>query len=390
MYNKLIEMAKRDTIRDTSLVKVEFLRTEIQNTFQSLHISLDERESDLMYRIDEIRGTIVTALKQWNGRIEDVEHTIAHANTEIRDNTWGFKLLKEAREELNILEKAKPNFKVDFKMFEGINDVIANLGEVNIKQTNKQVNMRTELETNSLEKDEVGVFEFRNLQDSNENKFDLSEETFGNNIERKDKFEFETKTPIVPIVRNITGTKYKLVRSVSCAELTSVKPKLESNLNPQRAFDDSCITNREDNLQTNFQKAEFVKQEKKNIEMKKRTKTKRENPKRNKLSEKLSFFSDSFKTRTKIVNLATYKLSELKMHKYLTHRVTLTSRWNKNKQVHGILKCVVSRGVKTPIVGIQLDTNDGTSNGYYGGIQYFKTENHKAYFLPANEVFIII
>ena len=393
-------MARRATVcRENSLSTVDVLRSDIRDKFKYLHIALDERESELMYRLDEVTGVIANALKQWNSSINDVEHTISHANSDIRDNKWGSKLLKEAREELNILEKSKPSFEVDFKLNDGIKEVIANLGEVNIKQTNKQTDLRNELGPYSSGDD----FQFESpiLRDQFEEKFEFNHEPMRDNIKRKGNVEIGTNFPEVPFKQtaqpNMNVTKHKLVRSISCVQLSEVQPKQELNLEPKyyraRAFDDSCISNQV-NVQPNFRKTDFVKSKEISIVTRKRSKTKRdtlENSFHSKLSEKLGFFSrSSSKKRTKTVHSATYKLSELKIHTFLAHRVTLTSRWNKKKEVHGTLRCVVSRDTKIPIVGIQLDTNDGTSNGYFGGIQYFKTENHRAYFLPADEVLITL
>ena len=376
---------------DSSLCEVESLRGHIRDTFQCLHISLDERESELMYKLDEIRGTMVTALTQWNGRIEDVKHTISHANTEIRDNTWGFKLLKEAREELNILENAKPEFKIDFELPNGIEEALTNLGELSIKQTSKQTSLRDQLETNSPDnspdfREEGGVFECPILNDPYQERF----------VECKKEFRTETNIPIVPIERVITmtGTKSKLFKSISCTELSIIQPKQEQNLVPpmtSKAFDDSCISNRL-NTEPNFRKEDFPKpkERSKTMEIRKRFKSKKENSTHKKTSDKISFFPRTFKARNKTVASATYKLSELNIHKYLTHRVALTSRWDKTREVYGTLRCVVSRVGRIPVVGIQLDSNDGTCNGFYGGIQYFKTGKFMAYFLPADEVLITL
>ena len=389
-------MARRATVcRENSLSTVDVLRSDIRDKFKYLHIALDERESELMYRLDEVTGIIANALKQWNSSINDVEHTISHANSDIRDNKWGFKLLKEAREELDILEKSKPSFEVDFKMNDGIKEVIANLGEVNIKQTNKQTDLRNELGPYSSGDD--FQFECPILRDQFEEKFEFNHQPMRTNIKRKRIVKIGTNFPEVPFKQtaqpNMNVTKLKLVRSISCVQLSEVQTEQGLKLEPRyraRAFDDSCISNKV-TVQPNFRKTDFVKSKEISIVARKISKTKRDALENSFHNKKLGFFPRRFlKKKTKAVHSATYKLSELKIHTFLTHRVTLTSRWNKKKEVHGTLRCVVSRDTKVPIVGIQLDTNDGTSNGYFGGIQYFKTENHRAYFLPADEVLITI
>ena len=377
-------MARRATVcRENSLSTVDVLRSEIRDKFKYLHIALDERESELMYRLDEVTGIIANALKQWNSSINNVEHTISHANSDIRDNKWGSKLLKEAREELDILEKSKPSFEVDFKLNDGIKEVIANLGEVNIKQTNKQTEIYSKYKPDrNIKMGWATTYQSSTLQNQFKDRLNIK------------KIESETNVPIVPIekVSFLKSAKtYKLPRSNSCGDLIVKQNKNEilNNKYPNRSFDDSCITKG-----MKIQKLEITTEIVKPkgfvwIRGSRNDPNRNVNKPQNYKREKISLFKKE-KEKSIHIPCATYKLSELRIQNYLADRVTVTSRKNKEKQINGTLRCVVNEGVKIPIVGIELDTKDGESDGKFGDIRYFKTKPNKAYFLTADKVRIIL
>ena len=195
-----------------------------------------------MDRLDEIRGEIVNELKQWNSSIINVKHTITHVNNEIRDSTWGFKLLKEAREELNILEKSKPSFEVDFKLNNGIKEVIANLGEVSIKQTNKQPESEFIYKPDSS--DNMGwesAAQCPILPSQFEDRPNISRETIGE-MKWGNKIESGTKIQIVPIENVLlvdNKNMYKLPRSNSCGGLNA---KHHKHGTPNTPLDDLSIS----------------------------------------------------------------------------------------------------------------------------------------------------
>ena len=379
----------KSEMKESYITELQTMKTTIHNKFESLHISLDERESELLFELEGIRGTIESAIRQWEQKIKDVKHTKSHANTDIRDNKWSYKLLEEANEELSSLEISKPSFDVEFKLDEAIKDVFSSLGEISMER----INRRTRIFVESDQTEVTGP----------ENKFDrpttLEKFTEGflcpiypeEKCEPINEFEFERKK--VPV-----RVHPKLKKSVSCLEMSTMevlKPEMQAK-NTLRAFDDSCIVTNEI-IQNRFttvkqqQQQESQQQEWKylTVNYRERKHTNNKSPKKG--SGMKSFLTRSFsKRRSNTIYGATYNLSELKIHKCLAKRVSLYSRWDKTKEVIGILRCVVTGSEKIPIVGIELQTADGTSNGLHKGIQYFKTEKYKAYFLPADQVNIVM
>ena len=377
-------------MKESYITELQTMKTTIHNKFESLHISIDERESELLFELEGIRGTIESAIRQWEQKVKDVKHTISHANTDIRDNRWSYKLLEEANEELSLLEISKPSFDVEFKLDEAIKDVLSSLGEINMER----INRRTRIFVESDQTEVTGP----------ENKFDRPttlerfKEGFLCSIypeekcEPRNEFEFERKK--VPI-----RVHPKLNKSVSCMEMSTMevlKPEIRTK-NTLRAFDDSCIVTNEiiqNRFTTGKQQQQEIQQQQQ--QWKHIIVNHRERKQTNKKSPKKGFGMKRFlhkpipKRRSNTIYGATYKLSELKIHKCLAKRVSLHSRWDKTKEVIGTLRCVVTGNEKIPIVGIELQTADGTSNGSYKGIQYFKTERFKAYFLPADQVNIVM
>ena len=215
--------------KESYSTELQTIKTTIHNKFKNLHISLDERESDLLFELEGIRGTIESAIKQWERKIEDVKHTKSHANTEIRDNKWSHKLLAEANEELSLLETSKPCFEVEFKLEETIEDVFSSLGEITMEKTNRK---RTKLFIKSDPMELTGDDErFQQPTPS-----DILTEPYFCPIITEEKCEFERKKLSV-------GQYPKLKNSVSCLEMSNMdvlKPEMQAK-NTMRAFDDSCI-----------------------------------------------------------------------------------------------------------------------------------------------------
>ena len=395
----------KSELKDSYLTELQSIKTTIHNKFESLHISLDERESDLLFELEGIRGTIESALKQWDKKVQDVKHTQTHANTEIQDNKWSYKLLGEANEELSFLERSKPCFDVEFKLNGAIKDVFSSLGEISMERTNRR---RTRV---FLRSDQTAVT-------APDDKFDqptaLENFTQGNlcqifpveECRAKNEFEFERKEKFV---RNLP----KLKKCVSCLEMSTIHvltPEIQSK-HVLRAFDDSCIVKesiiqqpymiakqqqqqqQQQQHQQHQQQQQQQQQDWKYLTVNYREKKSKDSNAINtrKGSGIKKLFMKSFKKgRSSTIQGASYNLSEMKIHKCLAKQVSLYSRWDRTKEVTGTLRCVVTGDEKVPIVGIELGTADGTSNGYYKGIQYFKTDRFKAYFLPADQVNIVM
>ncbi|KAI6646307.1 hypothetical protein LOD99_9259 [Oopsacas minuta] len=378
-------MASR--IHETNLSKVDTIKTTIQQEFQYLHVTLDERESEILYELDEIRSNIISKMKQWEKSIEDVNHTISHAKKEIRDNSWGFKLIKEAREELKLLEISKPIFDVECAFDYSINESISKYGELTMKQIKK---IEREMQFDTFDtKNSFGIDKTDPEEIYGEFLCSISPEIYREKSEAKNLLEIVGRAPVFPGQTEIPPKQpdekiYNLSRSISCIELNAAVSKPEIGIKYFKALDDSFITTKPKNMKTFTLSNKH--QETPVLEYRKEKRIKR-----SLRASTKGLFSRSFPKKQRLNTLqgASYKLSELKVHKQLTKRVTVTSRWDKSKEVSGILRCVVTGG-KIPIVGIELDTPDGTSNGYHNGIQYFKTGKFKAYFLYADLVRIVI
>ena len=390
-------MAEQDSNCDLALKRIKSLRTEIRDKFQTLHIALDERESELMYRLDENRGTIITAWKQWESRVKDATHTIAHGYTGLGTNKWSSQLETDAREDLLFLEKNKPAFQIGLSLMNGFEEKIANFAKINMKQTNKQTNMRPEIESiptydrNIFDIMQKGVSECPILQSDYLSDYYTSRRLIGDEIKGVKGFK-HGKKPSSDTYNEMTLPN-KMNRSVSLSELNTMKYNKGTKTLPKgnkTAFDDSYI-----------KKDKIVKPIPKPFELSETIEVApkvlmprgfvwnrgaRKNPNRNANNREKCFsvcVPPSYSS-------ATYKLTEVTIGNYLAERVTVNLRTKKDKQVKGTLRCIVNTNSKVPIVGVELDTKDGECDGCFGNTRYFKTKANKACFTSADCVCITI
>ena len=366
--------------QDSGLSEVESLRTEIRDKFQSLRHALLRRENYLNCKLDEIESTIETALKQWNGSVTDAKHTLENTFPGKQKNTWRSKLGRDVIKELTFLEENKPNFEVSFQLSEGIEEVIAKVGTLNMKQTTKQVYERPEIES---------------LHISDQNLFEMMHTGKVPNEHMKEQMCLSRKL----IGEAVTG-KYECIKPLTeildeAAVPVEAKKSVSITDKPGTLGDSYVVIQR---IMKPIQEAEIAELTKQDevlkIPDKSRTggfmwrKGHRKN--QNRIAHKLqrartlSVYSDD---RSTSFSEATYKLKEVKICNYLAERVTVDLRKHK---VSGTLRCIVDESAKVPIVGIELDTEDGDCDGYFGTTRYFKTKPNKACFVSADCVCITI
>ena len=360
---------------ETALENVEIVRKVIKRKFLALHIALDERESELVHELDQVRSDITGALGQWKKSMEDVQHTITHASLEIRDNSWAAKLDKEAKEELEILKSSKPKFRIEFSLSNEFEETISSVGNVYAEEFNARnkklkkmcsaptpkLRVEDRCELSHLKIEERCEFPNIILSESPEKESQL----FRYRADLMAPVDPREKPLYYPSEQIIRPHTY-MVKSLSCADLmTDVDRKDKLSCPQAKAFDDSCI------------KEEDIMDE--------RNRFLTFQGKKNKSKEARKFTLSRKRTKTGVNIGATFKLSEVKIKKYLAHEVSLISRWNE-KEVRGILRAIIPGESRVPIVGVELETNDGNSDGMYLGVQYFKTEKYKAYFLKADKV----